>query len=378
MSSLKIKKSNKEILVVSKLGKDEEINRQELDIMHSKLIRGLMKPNELKHNKISYMAPTGVTLKKYVSEGITVNDFFLVIAQILEAIKAVEKNSFNINNLVLNINYSFVNERTKELHLLYQPIFSCSIANNMASFLYDISYSVHLALSEDIGKINGFISFLKSQQVITVDVVENYILNNNSQTYKQVIRQKPGQSQKLRGDDLYYRQDDFVDEARSKYSSGQNKYYNDDDLDETIDTSVLIEDNYGDDDDIATSLLTSIDGGYNASDDEEDTTLLIGEKIKVCPYLLRLSTYDRIDINKPSFRIGKERSYVDYFVNNNTTVSRIHADIVSKEGRYFVRDNKSTNKTYVNGTCIPADKEIEIYDGDEITLANEKFEFHIN
>ena len=96
------------------------------------------------------------------------------------------------------------------------------------------------------------------------------------------------------------------------------------------------------------------------------------------PYLIRLSNYDRIDVNKPSFRIGKEKSYVDYFVMNNSAVSRIHADIITRDGRYFIKDNNSTNRTFVNGSVIPFEQEVEIFDGDAIMLANEAFEFHVN
>lgn len=34
---------------------------------------------------------------------------------------------------------------------------------------------------------------------------------------------------------------------------------------------------------------------------------------------------EKIKLVKPVFRIGKEKSYVDYFIGDNTTVSRSHA-----------------------------------------------------
>lgn len=106
------------------------------------------------------------------------------------------------------------------------------------------------------------------------------------------------------------------------------------------------------------------------------TTVLADNRVSTYPYLIRLNNFEKVFVNKPSFRVGKERSYVDYFVMNNNAVSRIHADIITRDGRYFIKDNHSTNRTFVNGTVIPFEQEYEIFDGDAIMLANEGFEFH--
>lgn len=50
----------------------------------------------------------------------------------------------------------------------------------------------------------------------------------------------------------------------------------------------------------------------------------------ISPNLIRVKTNEKIIINKPVFRIGKEKSYVDYFVSDNTAVSRSHANIVTR------------------------------------------------
>ena len=264
----------------------------------------------------------------------------------------------------MNLNFAFVNEKTRELHMVYQPIRTQVISTNIASFLYDIAYSVNLSLSEDYNEINRFINFMKSLQMISTKQIEQYILKHYPSIYKQVKRQKPGQSKILRGDDFYYHQNDFGKKNNS-FENIEDDLAGDTallDEDEDDATSLLVEE-----DDEATSLLT----------EDDDATALLVEQVKNYPYLIRLSTFDRTDVNKPVFRIGKERSYVDYFVQNNSAVSRLHADIITKGNQYFIKDNNSTNKTYVNGVDIPSEQEVEIFDGDEIILANEKFEFHI-
>lgn len=91
--------------------------------------------------------------------------------------------------------------------------------------------------------------------------------------------------------------------------------------------------------------------------------------------LIRKKTGQKIVIDKLLFRIGTERSFVDYWVSDNSAVSHSHADIVNHEGIYYIRDNHSTNHTYVNGRMVQVDQEERLKDGDQILLGNESFEF---
>ena len=95
------------------------------------------------------------------------------------------------------------------------------------------------------------------------------------------------------------------------------------------------------------------------------------------PHLIRTKNNEKIMINKPVFRIGKEKSYVDYFISDNTAVSRSHANIITREGKYLVVDTNSTNHTFVNGQMIQSNVETEIHHGDKIQLGNEDFEFKL-
>lgn len=371
MSKLKVKFKNSQITVKSKLSKDEQINAREVEILNSKIIRGIMKPTVEREKKLSYLSPGGIKLEAYLKKGITKNDFFLVIAQILEAVKSIGRNSFNINNLILNMKYVFVNEMTHELHFVYQPIYSSAISSDLAPFLYDVAYSVTLALNEDYKCVNNFIAYLKGLQAVSVINIEKYLLDVYPQIYKQVKRQKYGQSEYLgsfkNGKDIYYDMDKRRKPAPD-YDDPTSLLEGD--LDDP--TSLL---NEGDLDD-PTSLLDEDEATSLLIDDEPTSLLSEGPQITY-PYLIRKNSFDRMDINKPVFRIGKERSYVDYFVANNNAISRIHADIITKNNSFFVKDENSTNGTYVNGNRLTPNEEVQVFDGDIITFANEEFEFHI-
>lgn len=108
-----------------------------------------------------------------------------------------------------------------------------------------------------------------------------------------------------------------------------------------------------------------------------ETTVLGGamETTKTDPHLIRTKNNERIPLNKPVFRIGKEKSYVDYFIGDNTAISRSHANIINRNGEFFVVDTNSTNHTYVNGGMIHSNEEVKLSHGTKIRFANEDFEF---
>ncbi|MBQ2803793.1 MAG: FHA domain-containing protein, partial [Lachnospiraceae bacterium] len=96
---------------------------------------------------------------------------------------------------------------------------------------------------------------------------------------------------------------------------------------------------------------------------------------KVIPYLVRYKNNEKIVLNKPVFRIGKEKSYVDYFISDNSAISRSHANILNMDGKFYVIDTNSTNHTFLNGQMLQSNMETEIKHGDKIRLADEEFEF---
>lgn len=93
------------------------------------------------------------------------------------------------------------------------------------------------------------------------------------------------------------------------------------------------------------------------------------------PTSLLQENEETISIHKPVFRLGKEKSYSDYVIDNNA-VSRSHANIITRGKRHFIMDLNSTNKTYINDVQIMARQERELLDGDKIRLGNEEFVFH--
>lgn len=83
-----------------------------------------------------------------------------------------------------------------------------------------------------------------------------------------------------------------------------------------------------------------------------------------------------IKVSKDNFFIGRMQGKVDY-ISNNGAVGKIHAEIISRDYGYFIKDLNSKNFTYINGKRINPNLEVEIHNNDKITLADWEIEFII-
>ena len=112
------------------------------------------------------------------------------------------------------------------------------------------------------------------------------------------------------------------------------------------------------------------------SEKPEDNVVTTSEgAFVVYPYLTRETTQERVMITKNVFKIGKASRGVDFRISGNGAVSRQHAFILHKGEHYYIKDNKSTNHTYVDGKEVPTDEEVLLKDGAMITLGGEDFTF---
>lgn len=345
MSKIKISHKNNQIIAKTKLGRTEQVNQQEVAIFTTKWIRGLMRPVIVGDKKINYTAPNGILLEKYLKRGINKHDFFMVIAQINEMLKKMERYKLNLNNLLIDFKYIFINERTKEVNFIYQPIMGTINNFNIFNFVYEMMSCAVFQSNEDMQGIHELTNFLNRMQFFSTVEFEKCILQVYPEIYKQVHRES------------------FVQSTELKESVATDVEEETGRMDAT------------DEDDIKTGLLIK-------EDEEEcettalnmpckETTVL---QQKINPYLIRKRTSEKVCISKGVFKIGRDKSKVDYVIENST-VSGMHANIMIKDDTVFVRD-ESRNGTYIDGIEIPKNEEIEIMNGCELRFADEEFEFY--
>lgn len=92
------------------------------------------------------------------------------------------------------------------------------------------------------------------------------------------------------------------------------------------------------------------------------------------PYIIRIVNASRIVIDKDGFTVGRDFG-VDCRISDNISVSKCHCMFKNIDDQWFIVDNGSSNKTFVNGIIINPNQPIALYDKTEIMLGNEKFIF---
>ena len=393
----KAKAKDCQILVKAKASMGETIDEKELDRFSRVYLRGFLKPKLVKKNLVEYTGPVGISLYERLKKPTTKRDFLFMLEQIVVAVQKLQANNMGLNNLVMNLQYVYINEVTKEIQFIYIPTAKGLQNLNLIEFIEAVAYSVKPADEKDNEFVSRFIYFFKAMKPFDINKVEAFVAKEDRSVVNTIKKQNAGQSGFMTNKPQHYY--DHYDEKK--------KTEDDDDptglLTETDDddpTGLLVEDDDptgllvegGDDDatgllgddDEATGLLNNVDDDdatgllTSTGDEDEATGLLVENNANVrFPTLFRVLTEETISINKPVFRLGKERSYVDYFVTNNIAVSRSHADIITRGNKYFVKDLNSKNRTYINDQELPIHMEVEIHDGDRLKLGNEEFVFNV-
>lgn len=385
---MKISAKTKEcrLLVKVKASFRESFDEKALDAFARTYLRGFLKPKLVKKNQIEYTGPVGISLYERLKKPITKRDFLFIMEQIVVAVQKVHSNNLSLNRLLLDIKYCFINDVTKEIQFLYVPTEKELDNHGIIAFMEAIIYSATPAAEKDTEFVSRFVYFLKSLKGFDPEKVERFIAKEDRSVVNTIKKQNAGQSGFMTSKQKSYY--DHYDKKQDEDGEDTDLLEEDEDeatgiLDEEDEaTGILDEEDEAtglldEEEDEATGLLDDEATGLLTEDEEAGTALLDETDNAHFPSLFRVLTEETISINKPVFRIGKERSYVDYFVTNNNAVSRSHADIITRGTNYFVIDLNSKNHTYINDQILAVQCETEIRDGDRLKLGNEEFIFNV-
>ena len=119
-----------------------------------------------------------------------------------------------------------------------------------------------------------------------------------------------------------------------------------------------------------------IDKDVEDNGEGETTVLQQMQYNNIVPYLVRVRTNELIPIEKTEFLVGKSPD-CDYQVVDNKRVSRKHCTFIISNGECYIRDNNSTNHTYVNGKLIQPEFDVMLGNDDYIRLGDEEFKYWV-
>ena len=345
MSKLKVSIKKSTVTAMMKAGRKERINETELSQLARIKPCGIMHVTKTKKDSVIYTCPANINLTYILKKAISKYDFFFMIEQIVIMVEDVYNNGLNVNSVRFNMDDVYINEMTKEMYFIYFPIVGGQESADIVGFIENIIYTMTPVINEDTNYISRFMYYVRSFHGFNGNAIEKYIsreeravvnvLKNKAVTMQQTMQQQIMQQQTMQ-------QQTMQQQIMQQVMQG------------------------------------SMDGTTVLSDDGISVQQI--QQMQPVNYhfasLTRQVTGEKIELGKPSFVLGKNPEKSDYAVADNTNISRVHAVITMRNGRYYVMDQNSTNGTFINGRIIKAGQETEILPGDCLMLANEEFIFN--
>lgn len=336
MSKLKVSIKKSTVTAMMKAGRKERINETELSQLARIKPCGIMHVTKTKKDSVTYTCPANINLTDRLKKAVSKYDFFFMMEQIVIMVQDVYNNGLNVNSVRFNMDDVYINEMTKEMYFIYFPIVGGQESADIVGFIENIIYTMTPVINEDTNYISRFMYYVRSFHGFNGNAIEKYIsredravvnvLKNKAVTMQQTMQQQIMQQQTM----------------QQQIMQG------------------------------------SMDGTTVLSDDGISVQQI--QQMQPVNYhfasLTRQVTGEKIELGKPSFVLGKNPEKSDYAVADNTNISRVHAVITMRNGRYYVMDQNSTNGTFINGRIIKAGQETEILPGDCLMLANEEFIFN--
>lgn len=380
MAKFVVKESMNEVVINRKIGWRENYNDRELKILLENNISGIVKP-EINVKMLKYGMSDCILLNKYLVKGIEKNAFYRVVLQCIDVIKNVETYGLNINNLILNQQYIGINTTTNEVFFVYQPVINKEVKTSIYTFLKEITFSVKCLEEQDLVSITEFSDFLKKIGEYSSIKIEEFIKKEFSK--KEISKEKELKENNvyqpfINYDEILYVDDDDDDTGTFggfgyKEPTGKNTFFKNDNS-----KNVNSDSPYSINIDCISECFEYEPTERNDDYEDMEATVVLDEvPVVTYPYLIRRVTKEKIVISNSVFRLGRDKRVVDYWIKDNKAVSGSHADIFMEDLNYYVRDNHSTNKTYVNGIKLDSEQSVQLKDNDLIMLADEVFEFHL-
>lgn len=399
MSKIAIQNKHGKTTIKNRLTYPEAINERVNNAIISGMFEGFLPVSirqKRKDTVIECVIQDLVSANQYF-QGVVSKKMFLDFAvQIAAIIKSCEKNMISANNLDLQKDRVFVDPLTKTVKCIYWPVVNNQQADPPNLFLKQLPYDISFNPHEDKTYIEQYASFFDGYKPFSINEFERFLLKLQGKATGSVHAPSETLTGKQADDSLQRnsRSNNSAIEYNPLESAAVNRASNGN---SNLPRNILFCPKCGAKNEVGSNYCatcghklvalqkepkvqntqkkkqngTTVLGSYNG-------TVVLGydePDEPVYPTLVRKKTGESFSVDKPVFRIGTEQQYCDLFISDNTFISRSHADIITKDDRYYIIDRNSTNRTFVDGKVISRETEVEIYDGTLLKLANEEFDF---
>lgn len=389
VSKINFNEDNEAFIVVDPISEiDKKEFKKYLDVDSPFFLR-----TEFENDKaftLFYSFENRITLKQLLSQEFDKDEALSLLKSLTEVFMVVEKHDLNPDHVLLGINSVFYDEENRQISCVYVPVKEGVLpVRPLRLFLKEMLVNMLYAQDADMTWLGNVI---------------RYISSNRSLNYRQFYDFLESQEKVSDIPSVRIQVPEIKTVNPEKNVAAPQSADQQEDIQKTFasvssDTKVVKDDLDGFGDIKAT--LESIPAAESVDVLKEEISLAFGDHTeepgqidmpeipvakpvtievedpmdddaKAC--LLRRSNQEIYMVEPREMYIGKSAGN-DICISGNPAISRVHAILCYRDGRYWIRDHESTNHTFVNGILVMDDQEKELKAGDRILLGNEELIF---
>ena len=312
ISKVKFNENNEAVVFVDSLNQiDQDTLKAYMNFDHPLFLKCKFEEGDLPG--LYYSLEDYRPLKEYLSQTMTKANAIGLLKSLVQAFVEAEKNGLNPKQIVLGINHIFVRTEKFDVACIYVPVIDgCFVERPLRLFIKELLVNMMYSDEDDMRWLGELIRFINRNRQLDADTLYAYLCSFDTDVVS-------------------------VEE-------------------EALDMMLIIIEETDEDD-----QTEAPEGG------ETEAASVVG-----CLY--RRSNQLVYELQNEITRVGKA-SDNEICIQNNPVISRVHAVITRHANGYTVRDNGSTNHTFVNGLILKPEQEKVLSENDRIVLGNEEFVF---
>ena len=304
-----------------------------------------------------------------IMQGLNATSFLIIMCKFFDILcETIENGFMQIENININFENIFIDTNNLNVNLIYIPVNTECNGNSKSLFEERLKGNIARAISANRNIDNELVNKLYSNLSLannTIEMLRDYIntLSYTNTNYNQINNRVDSKVniERKSAPSIPVKSEELKSNKESKFISaikGVFKFNNKKDR-----TKVSYEKN------------RKVQAPINNNDSLE-TEVLSGDMFIPTIAIVREDALESVNIpiTKENFLIGKSVQMADGIISFNKAISRIHCRIIYIDGRYFIKDEKSVNGTFVNNRRVPVDGQFPIKTGDIIRLANSDFQ----
>lgn len=340
--NVKYDKNSNSFIVTNRIKYPEVVNQKIYNSINSGLYDGFLKLNleKFKENRKAVLvccASQLTQLSSYLNNQLGKDQFLDIVIQMIDRIKTCENNLLNANNIELDLDSIFINKNSQTVYCIYWPLVNNQSYIPVGTFFKNLLSNVSFYSNEATSFLVDYKGFFETLDPFSLSSFEKLIYGFRGKKTKKISISP--ESTILNHNDVSLRNNDLKKDLT--YNPFDNVH-----------------------------TFTDLTGSNKNNKDEFSGNESVFNKTL---FLLRRSNNESKEVVGTNVVLGKDPKSCTFVINGNNAVSRVHATIKLVANKFYLRDNNSTNHTFINGTKLDPKNKYVIHDRDIIKFANEEF-----